>query len=88
VEGEDLAAQVLTNGKRMGLGEMVGKIDKVTMDDLARVARRVMGSGEEGKKREGKGELTIVARGPVGVEKVVGMVKRAWSAKGLTVGSL
>lgn len=87
MEGEDLAAQVLTNGKRMGLGEMVGKIDKVTMDDLARVAHRVMGSGE-GKTREGKGELTIVARGPVGVEKVVGMVKRAWSAKGLTVGSI
>ncbi|KAL7413883.1 Metalloenzyme, LuxS/M16 peptidase-like protein [Mrakia frigida] len=87
VEGEDLAAQVLTNGKRMGLGEMVGKIDKVTMDDLARVAHRVMGAGDS-KAREGKGELTIVARGPVGVEKVVGMVKRAWSAKGLSVGSI
>ena len=87
IECEDLAAQVLTNGKRMPLAEMTGKIDRVTMDDLARVAKRVMGV-KEGKEREGKGELTIVARGPPGVEKVVGMVKRAWSSRGLSTGSI
>ena len=87
IECEDLAAQVLTNGYRMPLGEMTGKIDKVTMEDVARVAKRVMGVAE-GKGREGKGELTIVARGPRGVEKVVGMVKRAWSSRGLSTGSI
>ena len=87
IECEDLAAQVLTNGYRMPLGEMIGRIDKVDMEDVKRVAGRVMGVSE-GKGREGKGELTIVARGPRGVEKVVGMVKRAWSSRGLSTGSI
>lgn len=82
VEGEDLGSQVLVNGKRMPIGTMVDRIDQVTMDDLARVAKRVLVDGV------GNGELTIVARGPQGIDKAPAMVKRAWSSKGLATGSL
>jgi predicted Zn-dependent peptidase len=85
IECEDLAAQVLATGKRMPLAEMVAKIDGVEMDDLARVARKVF---VEGVRGDAKRELTVVARGPRGVEGCKEMVKRAWTAQGLMTGSL
>lgn len=82
VEAEDLGAQVLMNGYRLPMGEMIDRIDQVTMDDLKRVARRVFVQGV------GNGELTIVARGPKEVRGVTNMVRAAWKAKGLNTGSL
>lgn len=85
IECEDLAAQVLATGKRMPLAEMVGKIDGVGMKDLERVARKVF---VEGVSPGAKRELTVVARGPRGVKDCTEMVRKAWSAQGLMVGSL
>lgn len=82
VEAEDLGAQVLMNGFRLPMGDMIDRIDAVTMADLARVARRVFVDGV------GNGELTVVARGPREVGGVAGMVRSAWRAKGLNTGSL
>ncbi|CED83640.1 Mitochondrial processing peptidase, alpha subunit [Phaffia rhodozyma] len=81
VEAEDLGAQVMINGKRMPIKEMLAKIDAVSMGDLARVANRVFARGNSGK-----GKLTVVARGPETVSQVESMVNRAWSSKGLYVG--
>lgn len=74
---------MLSTGKRMPLAEMIGRIDRVSMDDLARVARRVFVEGVGESK-----ELTVVARGPRGVKECREMVRKAWNARGLLVGSL
>jgi processing peptidase subunit alpha len=82
VEAEDLGAQVLMNGYRLPIGDMLQRIADVSMADLQRVARRVFVDGV------GNGELTIVARGPKEVRGVASMVRSAWRAKGLNTGSL
>ncbi|KAI7449199.1 hypothetical protein KC364_g12484 [Hortaea werneckii] len=62
VELEDLGRQVQVHGRRVPVTEMVSNIDRVTIQDLRRVARMVFGGGgEESRECGGTG-----SRGPDG----------------------
>lgn len=65
------------------MAEMIDRIDRVSMEDLGRVARKVFVEGAGQAK-----ELTVVARGPRGVNECREMIRKAWKSKGLLVGSL
>lgn len=54
VELEDMGRQVQLNGSKMPVSDMVDRVDKLTIKDLQRVARRVLRSGPP----------TIVMQGP------------------------
>lgn len=49
VQVEDLGRQVLVHGHRVSVAEMCEKIEKVTSQDLMRVANRVFGTRSEGQ---------------------------------------
>ncbi|KAL8751105.1 MAG: hypothetical protein Q9184_006177 [Pyrenodesmia sp. 2 TL-2023] len=59
VELEDLGRQVQVHGRKVGVKEMCRKIDALTVQDLRRVAKQVLG-GEISNKGQGSGAPTVV----------------------------
>ncbi|KAL8770851.1 MAG: hypothetical protein Q9209_003502 [Squamulea sp. 1 TL-2023] len=59
VELEDLGRQVQVHGRKVGVKEMCRKIDALTVQDLRRVAKQVLG-GEMSNKGQGSGAPTVV----------------------------
>ncbi|KAL8801587.1 MAG: hypothetical protein Q9200_006909 [Gallowayella weberi] len=59
VELEDLGRQVQVHGRKVGVKEMCRKIEELTVDDLRRVAKQVLG-GELYNKGRGTGKPTVV----------------------------
>ncbi len=59
VELEDLGRQVQVHGRKVGVKEMCRKIEALTVDDLRRVARQVVG-GLVQNAGEGSGRPTVV----------------------------
>ncbi|KAI9709547.1 MAG: Mitochondrial-processing peptidase subunit alpha [Bogoriella megaspora] len=59
VELEDLGRQVQVHGKKVGVREMCALIEKVTVQDLRRVAREVL-EGRVGNGGRGSGAPTVV----------------------------
>ena len=59
VELEDLGRQVQVHGRKVGVKEMCRKIDALTVKDLRRVARQVMG-GQVANAGHGSGAPTVV----------------------------
>lgn len=59
VELEDLGRQVQVHGRKVGVKEMCGKIEALTVEDLRRVARQVFG-GEIKNDGHGSGSPTVV----------------------------
>ncbi|KAL8846424.1 MAG: hypothetical protein Q9221_008484 [Calogaya cf. arnoldii] len=59
VELEDLGRQVQVHGRKVGVKEMCRKIDDLTVHDLRRVAKQVLG-GELSNKGHGSGAPTVV----------------------------
>jgi len=59
VELEDLGRQVQVHGRKVGVKEMCGKIEALTVEDLRRVARQVFG-GEVRNHGNGSGAPTVV----------------------------
>lgn len=59
VELEDLGRQVQVHGRKVGVKEMCRKIDALTVQDLRRVAKQVLG-GEISNKGRGSGAPTVV----------------------------
>ncbi|KAI1310002.1 Mitochondrial-processing peptidase subunit alpha [Mortierella claussenii] len=74
VQLEDLGRQVQVHGHKIPVEELCAKIEKVTRQDMVRVARRVFG-GQVGLMTGGSGEVTIVGQGLTknleGAEKVL-----------------
>ncbi|KAG0365620.1 Metalloenzyme, LuxS/M16 peptidase-like protein [Gamsiella multidivaricata] len=74
VQLEDLGRQVQVHGYKVPVEELCAKIEKVTRQDMVRVARRVFG-GQVGLVTGGSGEVTIVGQGLTknlqGAEKVL-----------------
>ncbi|KAG0312468.1 Mitochondrial-processing peptidase subunit alpha [Dissophora globulifera] len=74
VQLEDLGRQVQVHGYKVPVEELCAKIEKVTRQDMVRVARRVFG-GQVGLMTGGSGEVTIVGQGLTksleGAEKVL-----------------
>ncbi|KAF8976250.1 Mitochondrial-processing peptidase subunit alpha [Entomortierella lignicola] len=74
VQLEDLGRQVQVHGNKVPVDELCSKIEKVTVQDMVRVARRVFG-GQVGLVTGGSGKVTIVGQGNVknleGAEKVL-----------------
>ncbi|GJJ77672.1 mitochondrial-processing peptidase subunit alpha [Entomortierella parvispora] len=62
VQLEDLGRQVQVHGYKVPVEELCSKIEKVTRQDIVRVARRVFGGGVA-KLTGGSGEVTIVGQG-------------------------
>ncbi|CAB4391222.1 unnamed protein product [Rhizophagus irregularis] len=62
VQLEDLGRQVQVHGYKISAEEMCKKIDKVTLEDLVRIASKVIG-GQIRNEGNGTGEVTIVAQG-------------------------
>ncbi|KAF9104338.1 Mitochondrial-processing peptidase subunit alpha [Mortierella sp. AM989] len=62
VQLEDLGRQVQVHGYKVPVEELCEKIEKVTQQDMVRVARRVFG-GQVGLSTGGSGEVTIVGQG-------------------------
>ncbi|KAG0943921.1 hypothetical protein G6F57_005818 [Rhizopus arrhizus] len=62
VQLEDLGRQVQVHGKKTGIDEMLAKIDQVDMNELRRVASRVV-RGAVSVTSGGTGRATIVAQG-------------------------
>uniref|UniRef100_A0A060T366 Alpha-MPP n=1 Tax=Blastobotrys adeninivorans TaxID=409370 RepID=A0A060T366_BLAAD len=61
IELEDLGRQVLINGRKIPVQEMVEKIDALSVEDVRRVARRVF-TGNASKN--GSGKPTVLVQGP------------------------
>ena len=59
VELEDLGRQVQVHGRKVGVKEMCRKIDSLTIHDLRRVAKQVLG-GEVSNVGQGTGAPTVV----------------------------
>lgn len=59
VELEDLGRQVQVHGKKVGVKEMCAKIDALTIQDLRRVAKQVVG-GQVMNVGKGSGKPTVV----------------------------
>ena len=59
VELEDLGRQVQVHGRKVGVKEMCAKIDALTIQDLRRVAKTMLG-GEVQNKGQGTGKPTVV----------------------------
>ncbi|KAF9425692.1 Mitochondrial-processing peptidase subunit alpha [Podila epigama] len=62
VQLEDLGRQVQVHGYKVPVEELCAKIERVTQQDIVRVARRVFGGGVA-KLTGGSGEVTIVGQG-------------------------
>ncbi|KAF9561564.1 Mitochondrial-processing peptidase subunit alpha [Mortierella alpina] len=84
VQLEDLGRQVQVHGHKVPVEELCAKIEKVTRQDMVRVARRVFGS-QVAKLTGGSGEVTIVGQGLTknlqGAEKVLEKYGLGKSAK-------
>ena len=66
VQAEDLGRQVLVHGRRVPVREMLEQIERVTLDDLHRVATRVLRPHESPSKHDRdtrSGQPTVVAQG-------------------------
>ena len=61
VELEDLGRQVQVQGRKVGVREMCAKIDALTVKDLRRVAREVLG-GKVANVGAGSGAPTVVVQ--------------------------
>ncbi|KAG0261747.1 Mitochondrial-processing peptidase subunit alpha [Mortierella polycephala] len=74
VQLEDLGRQVQVHGYKVPVEELCSKIEKVTRQDMVRVARRIFG-GQVATMTGGSGEVTIVGQGLTknlqGAEKVL-----------------
>ncbi|KAG0197530.1 Mitochondrial-processing peptidase subunit alpha [Mortierella sp. GBA30] len=74
VQLEDLGRQVQVHGHKVPVEELCAKIEKVTRQDMVRVARRIFG-GQVAAMTGGSGEVTIVGQGLTknlqGAEKVL-----------------
>lgn len=62
VELEDLGRQMQVRGHRVPVQEMVAKIEKLTVDDIKRVAKRVL-TGNANNAGNGTGKPTYVIQG-------------------------
>ncbi|KAI8876673.1 hypothetical protein K501DRAFT_199902, partial [Backusella circina FSU 941] len=62
VQLEDLGRQVQVHGKKTGIDEMLAHIDKVDVDELRRVAARVV-RGAVSVSSGGSGKATVVVQG-------------------------
>lgn len=62
VELEDLGRQMQVRGKRLPVSDMVEKIEKLTVDDIKRVAQRVL-TGNANNAGAGTGKPTVVIQG-------------------------
>lgn len=62
VELEDMGRQVLINGKKTPVSEMVAKIEKLTAQDIRNVAERVF-TGKINNPGKGTGRPTVVMQG-------------------------
>jgi processing peptidase subunit alpha len=62
VELEDLGRQMQVRGKRVPVQDMVEKIEKLTVEDVRRVAERVI-TGNANNRGQGTGKPTIVMQG-------------------------
>lgn len=71
VEVEDLGRQVLVHGHKISVNEMCAAIDRLTLDDLHRVAKRVLMSGKPS---------TVVAQGDV---EGLGDVRQLLASRGM-----
>ncbi|KAF9918331.1 Mitochondrial-processing peptidase subunit alpha [Lobosporangium transversale] len=84
VQLEDLGRQVQVHGYKVPVEELCAKIERVTRQDMVRVARRIFG-GQVGLTTGGSGEVTIVAQGLTksleGAEKVLEKYGLGKSAK-------
>lgn len=81
-ELEDLGRQVLHSGTRVSVATACDRIDSLTIDDVQRVARRIILNSNEkprtdfGDKnlvqstRSGDGKPTVLINGPIGPDKV------------------
>lgn len=76
VELEDLGRQVQVHGKKTGIREMCNKIDKLTIKDLRRVAKLVVG-GMVNNKGNGSGAPTVVLQ--EGEEEGVKLTQWGWA---------
>ncbi|RDL39553.1 LuxS metallohydrolase [Venustampulla echinocandica] len=75
VELEDLGRQVQVHGRKVGVREMCRKIEELTVQDLRRVARTVLG-GMAGNPGKGSGAPTVVLQ--EGDEKGVKRTELKW----------
>ncbi|KAK9447259.1 Metalloenzyme, LuxS/M16 peptidase-like protein [Limtongia smithiae] len=66
VELEDVGRQVQVNGTRVPVSEMCDKIDRLTVDDIINVARRVL-KGKAHNRGSQSGGPTVVMQGKQGV---------------------
>jgi mitochondrial-processing peptidase subunit alpha len=75
VELEDLGRQIQVHGRKVGVREMCRKIENLTVQDLQRVARKVMGGLIE-NRGQGSGAPTVVLQ--EGLEQGVNRKTLAW----------
>ena len=75
VELEDLGRQVQVHGRKVGVKEMCAKIDSLTVEDLRRVARMIVG-GQVDNVGNGTGKPTVVLQ--EGDEEGVKRTDFAW----------
>jgi len=75
VELEDLGRQVQVHGRKIGPMEMSEQIEKLTVDDLRRVAERVL-TGQVENEGLGSGKPTIVVQGEGDVGDVAKIVNK------------
>ncbi|KAI9033730.1 Metalloenzyme, LuxS/M16 peptidase-like protein [Phycomyces nitens] len=76
VQLEDLGRQVQVHGKKTGIDEMLERIDRVDLEELRRVASRVV-RGAVGVTSGGSGKATVVLQGDLrGLKDVSKMVEK------------
>ncbi|KAI4240404.1 MAG: hypothetical protein LQ352_007636 [Teloschistes flavicans] len=76
VELEDLGRQVQVHGRKVGVKEMCRRIDVLTVDDLRRVAKQVVG-GDVSNKGLGTGTPTVVIQ--EGEQSILRSKNLGWS---------
>ncbi|KAL8661851.1 MAG: hypothetical protein Q9202_005209 [Teloschistes flavicans] len=76
VELEDLGRQVQVHGRKVGVKEMCRRIDALTVDDLRRVAKQVVG-GDVSNKGLGTGTPTVVIQ--EGEQSILRSKNLGWS---------
>jgi processing peptidase subunit alpha len=76
VELEDLGRQVQVHGRRVPVKEMVANIEKVTIQDLRRVAKEVFGGNVQNRGR-GSGAPTVVLQ--QGMEEGIEHRELSWN---------
>ncbi|KAI4204506.1 MAG: hypothetical protein LQ350_001056 [Teloschistes chrysophthalmus] len=76
VELEDLGRQVQVHGQKIGVKEMCSRIDALTVNDLRRVAKQVIG-GDVSNKGQGTGRPTVVIQ--EGEQSILRSKNLGWS---------